>query len=265
MAEGRNEPRSVHFGDLSSTPTLQKNFSVSRTKRAVFAFLSTLSSFPERGENEKELGKMAKGTRERENLHHQFFYIRPRRSFSWRQRRRGFLATNEGEENNQAVGEAQRKSARVCAAKELERAGGRARGLQRQRQRRRLRMQVIVDSLLFGKTLFRDVIGSTRSRRRRRRQLCKKSSCCDAVRSQKMLSWALMESFKKFSSKRQIQKSCSTCKMTHSWKTHVQLNKSKYSCHFKHSGTQSATQSATQSGALVEGQQCTYVSWLIKP
>ena len=39
----------------------------------MFAFLLTLSSFPERGENEKELGKMAKGTKERENLHHQFF------------------------------------------------------------------------------------------------------------------------------------------------------------------------------------------------
>ena len=88
-AKGRNEPRSVHFGDLSSTPTLQKNFSVSRTKRAVFAFLLTLSSFPERGEKEKELGKMAKGTREGKSPS-SVFYIRPRRSFSWRQRTKGF-------------------------------------------------------------------------------------------------------------------------------------------------------------------------------
>ena len=96
-----------------------------------------------------------------------------------------FLQRTKKRKNNQAVGEAQRKSARVCAAKELERAGGRARGLQRQRQRRRLRMQVIVDSLLFGKTLFRDVIGSTRSRRRRRRQLCKKKAAAAMLSGRK--------------------------------------------------------------------------------
>ena len=129
----------------------------------MFAFLLTLSSFPERGKRRKSWGKWQKG-RERGKISIiSFFTFDREEAFLGGNDEGVFLQRTKKRKNNQAVGEAQRKSARVCAAKELERAGGRARGLQRQRQRRRLRMQVIVDSLLFGKTLFRDVIGSTRS------------------------------------------------------------------------------------------------------
>ena len=118
MAEGRNEPRSVHFGDLSSTPALQKKILrlEDKTCRVCFSF-NPLLFLGTGGEKEKELGKMAKGTRERKNLHHQFFTFDREEAFlGGNERRRGKIIRQSEKPNGRAPGCAPPKSWREPAA-----------------------------------------------------------------------------------------------------------------------------------------------------